>query len=299
VSTRRRFDWLFRPHTADEDLPLSAEARFAEALAELPAVERSALALSEIGGLDTEEIARYLGTEPAVVTSVLARARHAVRASLAARGRGLAALLPLQSWWQTGGAAPAARAAGTVAATVLGTGVVIGGASADPVPPAQPAARDAPRVLVVAAPRPAAPEAPPAQQQQQQRAVVPAPEPPAPEPAAAAAPGTQAVTAPPPARRAPPAAKPAPVPRPRVPGPPARPAEPAPDRPSAGQVDGPARLPLVGVPAVPGGEVGGDHAEGPVLHLPDVAELVRDEVVGSVLPPEQDRPPERIPVIAP
>ena len=69
-----RFDWLFRPQVADVDLPLSAEGRFAEALAELPAVERSVLALSEIGGLDTAEIAERLGTDPAVVRKLLARA---------------------------------------------------------------------------------------------------------------------------------------------------------------------------------------------------------------------------------
>lgn len=70
------FDWFFRPHLADEDLPLSAELRFAEALAELPAIERSALALSEIGGLDTNEIAERLGTEVAVVRKLLVRARR-------------------------------------------------------------------------------------------------------------------------------------------------------------------------------------------------------------------------------
>jgi len=70
----RRFDWLFRPQLADEDLPLSAEALFAEALAELPAVERSALALSEIGGLDNDEIAERLGTDPLVVRRLLVRA---------------------------------------------------------------------------------------------------------------------------------------------------------------------------------------------------------------------------------
>jgi hypothetical protein len=38
-----------------------------------------------------------------------------------------------------------------------------------------------------------------------------------------------------------------------------------------------------------------------VLHLPDVAELVRDEVVGRAAPdrpPEQDRPPERVALVA-
>lgn len=132
----KRFDWLFRPQVADEDLPLSAEARFAEALAELPAVERSALALSEIGGLDPEEIAERLGTEPAVVGKLLLRARATVRTSLAVRSpRGLVALLPLQTWWQSGSAAPAMRAAGVVASVVVGTGVATGGASADALRP--------------------------------------------------------------------------------------------------------------------------------------------------------------------
>jgi len=131
LSKPRRFDWLFRPQMADEDLPLSAEALFAEALAELPAVERSALALSEIGGLDASEIAERLGTDPAVVRKLLARARESVRASLAMRGRGLTALLPFQSLWQTGPSAPVVRAAGVVAAAVIGPSVVVGGAGAE------------------------------------------------------------------------------------------------------------------------------------------------------------------------
>jgi len=127
-----RFDWLFRPQIADEDMPLSAEARFAEALADLPAVERSALALSEIGGLDTFEIAERLGTDPVVVRKLLARARESVQTSIAVRSRrGLSALIPFQNWWHSGSSAPVVRAAGAVAAAVVGTGVAIGGASAD------------------------------------------------------------------------------------------------------------------------------------------------------------------------
>jgi hypothetical protein len=127
-----RFDWLFRPQVADVDLPLSAEARFAEALAELPAVERSVLALSEIGGLDTYEIAERLGTDPAIVRKLLARARQSVRAALATRGRrGLTALLPVQSLWQVGSSMPTMRAAGLVAAAVVAPTVAIGGARAD------------------------------------------------------------------------------------------------------------------------------------------------------------------------
>jgi hypothetical protein len=129
---RPRFDWLFRPQLADVDLPLSAEARFAEALADLPAVERSALALSEIGGLDPNEIAERLGTDPAVVRKLLARARQSVRASLASRARrGLTALLPFQGLWQAGSSAPTLRAAGLVAAAVVAPTVAIGGAQAD------------------------------------------------------------------------------------------------------------------------------------------------------------------------
>jgi sigma-70-like protein len=127
-----RFDWLFRPQVADVDLPLSAEARFAEALAELPAVERSALALSEIGGLDTAEIAERLGTDPAVVSKLLARARDSVRVSLATRGRrGLTALVPVQTQCHLGSSAPTLRAAGLVAAAVVAPTVAIGGAGAD------------------------------------------------------------------------------------------------------------------------------------------------------------------------
>lgn len=127
-----RFDWLFRPQVADVDLPLSAERRFAEALAELPAVERSVLALSEIGGLDMYEIAERLGTDPAIVRKLLARARESVRTSLATRGRrGLTALLPLQNLWQAGTSVPTMRAAGLVAAAVVAPTVAIGGAGAD------------------------------------------------------------------------------------------------------------------------------------------------------------------------
>jgi DNA-directed RNA polymerase specialized sigma24 family protein len=81
----RRFDWLSRPQSVDGALTLSQGARFAAALAALPAVERSALALSEIGGLDKHEIAERLGTDPAIVLKLLARARESVRNSPAAR----------------------------------------------------------------------------------------------------------------------------------------------------------------------------------------------------------------------
>ena len=127
-----RFDWLFRPQVADRDLPLSAETRFAEVLAELPAVERSVLALSEIGGLDTNEIAERLGTDPAIVRKLLARGRESVRTSLATRGRrGLTALLPFQTLWQVGSSAPSMRAAGLVAAAVVAPTVAIGGAGTE------------------------------------------------------------------------------------------------------------------------------------------------------------------------
>lgn len=127
-----RFDWFFRPNLADEDLPLSAELRFAEALAELPAIERSALALSEIGGLGTEEIAQRLGTDVTVVQKLLVRARLTVRATIAVRARrGVLALIPFQNWWSSGSTGPVVRTAGAVAAAVLGTGIAIGGAAAD------------------------------------------------------------------------------------------------------------------------------------------------------------------------
>ena len=94
--TTRRFDWLLRPRPE-----LSTQPRFAEVLAELPAVERSALALSEIGGLDTSEIAYRLGTDPAVVRKLLFHARESVRGSLTAHGRrGLVAAAPFQSLWR-------------------------------------------------------------------------------------------------------------------------------------------------------------------------------------------------------
>ena len=98
-----KFDWLCGPRLADVDLFPSAEGRSADALAELPAVERSALALSEIGGLDTDEIAERLGTDPAIVRKLLARARESVRTSLAEQARCRPTVpLPFQRLWQVG-----------------------------------------------------------------------------------------------------------------------------------------------------------------------------------------------------
>lgn len=82
-----RFDWLCGPHIADEGLRLSARARFAKALAELPAIERSAIALSGIGGLDEAQIAQRLGTDPALVRKLLSRAHTSIRVSIALQTR--------------------------------------------------------------------------------------------------------------------------------------------------------------------------------------------------------------------
>jgi DNA-directed RNA polymerase specialized sigma24 family protein len=82
-----RFDWLCRPHIAEEGLRFSARARFAKALAELPAIERSAIALSGIGGLDEAEIAQRLGTDPAMVRKLLSRAHTSIRVSIALQAR--------------------------------------------------------------------------------------------------------------------------------------------------------------------------------------------------------------------
>ena len=73
------FDWLCPPAAADAEPRCSAKARRAEALAELPRIERSALALSGIGGLDADAIAQRLGTEPEIVRRLLDHARAAVR----------------------------------------------------------------------------------------------------------------------------------------------------------------------------------------------------------------------------
>ena len=108
----------------DEDAPLAAEARFAEVLSELPAVERSVLALSEIGGLADEEIAIRLGTNVGVVESVLDRARTTARTKLRERRSALALLPQLAGWLTQGSAGPVAKAAGAVAAVVVGTGAV-------------------------------------------------------------------------------------------------------------------------------------------------------------------------------
>ncbi|HVM68307.1 MAG TPA: sigma-70 region 4 domain-containing protein, partial [Gaiellaceae bacterium] len=141
---RRIFDWFFRPAGLDEDAPLSAEASFAEVLAELPAVERSALALSEIGGLEPDEIAARLGTDVDVAETVLGRARTTARMKLRDRRAGLAALLPWQ--WLLPSGAPAARAAGVVAAAVVGTTVAVTTAVPD-------ASADRPTPVVRAEPR--------------------------------------------------------------------------------------------------------------------------------------------------
>lgn len=259
----RRFDWLFRPQLAAEDMPLSAETRFAEALADLPAVERSALALSEIGGLDPNEIAERLGTDPVIVRKVLARARESVRTTLAVRSRrGLTALIPFQSWWQTGSSAPAVRAAGAVAAAVVGTTVAMGSAPPDgprsvltsPDPPAArtlaaaPVSRATPRISGLAVkgvpPTQAAPPVRPVS--------TPAPAPaPAPETAPRPSPATTQA-APPPAVPSPPHVVAA-EPEHGAPSPP----EPAPDRPAvtapvaAAAVDSAAAPVPVPVPATP------------------------------------------------
>lgn len=302
MSTPRRFDWLFRPQLPDEDLPLSAEARFAEALAELPPVERSALALAEIGGLGPEEIAERLGTQPAIVSSILARARLSVRITLA-RGRGLTAFLPFHGWWQSGASAPLGRAAGVVATAAVGAGLAVSAATPS-APPALPVVEE-PAHAVVAKPRATVSQAsfearnqavpgelvfqehkPRPTQRPTMAAAVPAP--------------PRAVPAPaPPAARTVPAGRPIPPAREPAPAPPERAPAATPARPSAGEVDRPPSLPLVRVPPVPSPEVGEDHVDGPVLDLPEVAQLVREQVVGSVLPPHEDRPEERIPVIAP
>jgi len=145
---RASFDWFFRPAGSAEDAPLSEETAFADVLAELPAVERSALALSEIGGLEPEEIAARLGTDLEVATTVLGRARATARMKLRDRRAGLAALVPWQ--WLLPGGAPAARAAGVVAAAVVGTSVVATTAA-----PEAAAERPAPVVRVQQEERPA------------------------------------------------------------------------------------------------------------------------------------------------
>lgn len=82
------FDWLCRPHIEDEGLRLSARVGFAKALADLPAIERSVLALSGIGGLDDAAVAQRLGTDVAMVRRLLRRAHASVRVSMALRVAG-------------------------------------------------------------------------------------------------------------------------------------------------------------------------------------------------------------------
>lgn len=131
-----RFDWLFRPQERDEDMPLSAEARFAEAFRRLSAEERSALALSDIGGLGSEEIATRMGTEREIVEGLIARARESIRAALVEPGRRLlGAFGAFQHGWLQGGVAgPTGRSAGAVAAAVLGIGAAFDGSALPPRP---------------------------------------------------------------------------------------------------------------------------------------------------------------------
>jgi predicted DNA-binding protein (UPF0251 family) len=265
----RRFDWLFRPHPPDEDAPLSAEARFADALAQLPADERSALALSELGGLEADEIARRLGTDRETAERLVSHARARVRATLAEKGRKfLSGLLPMGA---------AARTLGAVAVGTVGIGAT---ADADR---AQAPDRVAPPALAVAAP--AAPSAVPAARIH----------------AAATAPALR-VAASTTERRA--VARRHAAPEPEPPG--ASRPEPGlalppvagPASGSASEVDRAPSLGLVRVVAVPGRQVRPQDVAGAVLHLPDVAQLVRDEVVGRVGAAKEDRPDERVAVIA-
>lgn len=281
----RRFDWLFRPQERDEDTPLSAEARFAEAFGRLSAEERSALALSDIGGLGHEEIATRMGTEREIVEDLIARARESMRAALVDRSRRLlGALGAFQHAWVAGG--PATRAAGAVAVAALGIGAAFDGSTIAPDAPATPpAAADlrggdnerAQRSTAVAA---ASEKAPARLAAGAIRLVV----------SAAAAPATSASTP-----RTTRTGSPAAAPRPDAQVGPVG-GEP---RPSAGQVDRAPRLELVGVPPVAGRQVRLDDVRRAVLQLPEVTELVGDEVVGGVATPDQDRPEERIPVVAP
>jgi hypothetical protein len=147
-----RFNWLqwTRRH---EDEALTADAEFAEAFSELPAQEKSVLALAEIGGLQPGEIAHRLHTDVVVIDAMLARARRTMRAKLRAK-RGWPSLVPLDGWLSSAGPGPslAVRAAGAVAAAALGTGIVVAAvedAAADPPQPVVHAERPVARALAV------------------------------------------------------------------------------------------------------------------------------------------------------
>jgi hypothetical protein len=294
VADPRRFDWLFRPRERDEDMPLSAEARFAEAFAELPSDERSALALRDLGGLDADEIAVRLGTDADAAEQLVSRARESLRAALRARGRRvLEGLLPLQSWLESS-AGPAVRAAGAVVAAAAGIGATVDAgpiAASAPLEPARGAGEmRAPGIDPVAPPAAAAAVPPPARSAPAASAIERAAPLAESRPAAVLPPAAAAGSSLP---RADASAEPSPPPP--VPGTP--PADPA--TASAGQVDRAPGLRLVRVVAVPRRQIRPDDVRRTVLHLPDVAELVRDEVVGRVAPPEQDRPDEHVAVVAP
>ena len=67
----------------------------------------------------------------------------------------------------------------------------------------------------------------------------------------------------------------------------------------AGRRDGRAGLPFVGVRVVSRAEIAQRHPERAMLHLPDVAQLVREEVVGRRRVTEKDDPMERVAVEPP
>src|SRR5687768_2933896 len=58
------------------------------------------------------------------------------------------------------------------------------------------------------------------------------------------------------------------------------------------------RLELVRIPPVARRQMLEGGVPRVVLHLPEMAELVREEILSRVRAPEQDRPPERIAVVA-
>jgi RNA polymerase sigma factor (sigma-70 family) len=240
------------PAAAERDVTVR-ELR--DALARLPANQRAALVLREIGGLGYGEIAARLALSVPSVQMLLFRARRALRAELEAdapRRRAGGWLWPFQPWLAEMIARHALvpRAAGVAAAGAVGATALTG---SDAPPPVR-AAQATPPPAVLAAVEVAAP----APRTHARRTARPAP-PPAPARAAARPPARTVAPvpapAPPPAPRPPPAPPPPPEPpAPAAPPPPAPPAPslPAPAAPAvAPAVPAPPQLPAIELPALP------------------------------------------------
>jgi RNA polymerase sigma factor (sigma-70 family) len=246
-----------RPYVASlEHEPAAAERdvtvrELRDALERLPANQRAALVLRELGGLGYAEIAARLALSVASVQMLLFRARRALRAELEAdapRRRAGGWLWPFQPWLAELAARHALvpRAAGVAAAGAVGAAALTGSAAPPPVRAAQ-----APPPPAVAAPVEVAAVAPAVRLRSLPRPAAPTPRA-RPRARPAARPEAPA-PAPPPAPRP----EPPPPPEPPAPAVPQSPGPPAPSLPAlappavAPAVPAPPQLPAVELPPVP------------------------------------------------